>query len=85
MRTNEPNWTKIWTDVSISPGDERHARHGRRRRFQAAPHMSSATVVNRHTLKIVLMHIGMHYALGVVSLVSLLLTQIRHEHPKATT
>jgi len=47
--------------------------------------MSSATVVNRHTLKIVLMHIGMHYALGVVSLVSLLLTQIRHEHPKATT
>lgn len=46
MRTNEPNWTKIWTDVAGNPGDERHRRRDGRRQFRAAPRLRPGSVVN---------------------------------------
>ncbi len=46
VRTNEPNWTKIWTDTAGSPGDERHGRRDGHRQFQAGPRLRSASAVN---------------------------------------
>lgn len=49
MRTYEPNWTKIWTDV-VAASVERHGRQCSRRQFQAANHPKSSYTANDRSL-----------------------------------